>query len=187
MSAQNPTTDNWIAAMLRVAARFGKPADGKTLRQQMRWFEHLPVAQQLERLCGLLGLHLTMVPQNKLRWRQEITPVVLVMENNSVAVLEEIDADGGARYWLSEGGDVIREGELAGLLSRAQGDIGVIGVAARGRDARIDEFVQPYEPHWFWKNFRGMGRRIAEISVASVISNVLALAVFSFQCRSTTG
>ncbi len=59
----------------------------------------------------------------------------------------------------------------------------MIGVAARGRDARIDEFVQPYEPHWFWKNFRGMGRRIGEISLASVISNVLALAgiLFSMQ------
>lgn len=98
MNAQNLNTENWIAAMLRVAARFGKPADGKTLRQQMRWFEHLPVAQQLERLSGLLGLHLTMVPQNKLRWRQEITPVVLVLENSSVAVLEGIDPDGSARY-----------------------------------------------------------------------------------------
>ncbi len=183
MSVQNLKTENWIAAMLRVAARFGKPADGKTLRQQMRWFEHLPAEQQLERLCGLLGLHLTMVSPNKLRWRQDITPVVLVMENHSVAVLEGIDGEGSARYWLSEGGDVIREGELAGLLSRTQGDVGVIGVAARGRDARIDEFVQPYEPHWFWKNFRGMGRRIAEISLASIISNVLALAgiLFSMQ------
>ncbi|MBD8180297.1 type I secretion system permease/ATPase [Pantoea agglomerans] len=183
MSTSTLNTDNWIAAMLRVAARFGKPADGKTLRQQMRWFEHLPVSQQLERLSGLLGLHLTMVPQNKLRWRQEITPVVLVLENASVAVLESIDSDNSARYWLSEGGDVVRESALSELLARAQGDVGVIGVAARGRDARIDEFFQPYEPHWFWKNFRGMGRRITEISLASVISNVLALAgiLFSMQ------
>ncbi|KAF0859005.1 CyaB, partial [Mixta calida B021323] len=37
--------------------------------------------------------------------------------------------------------------------------------------------------HWFWKNFRGMGRRIAEISLASVVGNVLALAgiLFSMQ------
>ncbi|WP_198511627.1 hypothetical protein, partial [Bacillus subtilis] len=84
-------------------------------------------------LSGLLGLHLTMVPQNKLRWRQEITPVVLVLENASVAVLESIDSDNSARYWLSEGGDVVRESALSELLARAQGDVGVIGVAARGR------------------------------------------------------
>ncbi|MEQ4532382.1 MAG: type I secretion system permease/ATPase [Mixta sp.] len=176
-------TDNWIAAMLRVAARFGKPADGKTLRQQMRWFEHLTPDQQLERLAGLLGLHLTMTPRDKLRWRQEVTPVILLLENGSVAVVEAIDAEGRARYWLSEGGDVVRESDLQELLAQSQPQVAVPGVAARGRDARIDEFVQPYEQHWFWKNFRGMGRRIAEISLASVVSNVLALAgiLFSMQ------
>ena len=90
--------------------------------------------------------------------------MILLLENGSVAVVEGIDADGRARYWLSEGGDVVRESELAGLLAQAQGQVAVPGVAARGRDARIDEFVRPYEQHWFWKNFRGMGRRIAEIS-----------------------
>lgn len=177
------STDNWIAAMLRVAARFGKPADGKTLRQQMRWFEHLPADKQLERLAGLLGLHLTMTPRDKLRWRHEVTPVILLLENGSVAVVEAIDAEERARYWLSDGGDVVRESELTELLAQSQPQVAVPGVAARGRDARIDEFVQPYEQHWFWKNFRGMGRRIAEISLASVVSNVLALAgiLFSMQ------
>ncbi|ARJ43011.1 type I secretion system permease/ATPase [Pantoea alhagi] len=177
------STDNWIAAMLRVAARFGKPADGKTLRQQMRWFEHLPSDKQLERLAGLLGLHLSMTPREKLRWRQEVTPVILLLDNGSVAVVEAIDAEGRARYWLSDGGDVVRESDLTELLAQSQQQVAVPGVAARARDARIDEFVRPYEEHWFWKNFRGMGRRIAEISLASVVGNVLALAgiLFSMQ------
>ncbi|URQ59722.1 type I secretion system permease/ATPase [Pantoea alhagi] len=177
------STDIWIAAMLRVAARFGKPADGKTLRQQMRWFEHLPSDKQLERLAGLLGLHLSMTPREKLRWRQEVTPVILLLDNGSVAVVEAIDAEGRARYWLSDGGDVVRESDLTELLAQSQQQVAVPGVAARARDARIDEFVQPYEEHWFWKNFRGMGRRIAEISLASVVGNVLALAgiLFSMQ------
>lgn len=183
MTKQTATTENWIGAMLRVASRFGKPADGKTLRQQMRWFEHLSPPQQLERLAGLLGLHLTMTPRDKIRWRQEVTPVVLIMENGSVVVLEGIDADGNARYWLSDGGDVVRESELALLLAQSQHEVGIVGVAARGRDARIDEFVQPYKAHWFWQNFKGMGRKIGEISLASIVGNVLALAgiLFSMQ------
>ncbi|MFP3336005.1 hypothetical protein SB761_35485, partial [Pseudomonas sp. SIMBA_064] len=35
--------------------------------------------------------------------------LVLVVENASVAVLESIDSDNSARYWLSESGDVVRE------------------------------------------------------------------------------
>ncbi|MBP2167599.1 ATP-binding cassette subfamily C protein LapB [Erwinia toletana] len=183
MTTQTASTENWIEAMLRVAARFGKPAEGHTLRQQMRWFEHLSASQQLERLAGLLGLHLTMMPRDKIRWRQEVTPVVLILENGSVAVVEAIDAEGNARYWISDGGDVVRETELALLLAQSKEQVAIIGVAARGRDARIDEFVQPYKKHWFWHNFRGMGRRIAEISLASIVGNVLALAgiLFSMQ------
>ncbi|MBD8168923.1 type I secretion system permease/ATPase [Erwinia persicina] len=183
MTNKTATTENWIDAMLRVAARFGKPADGKTLRQQMRWFEHLTPPQQLERLAGLLGLHLTMSPRDKIRWRQEVTPVVLIMDSGSVVVIEAIDGEGNARYWLSDGGDVVRESELASLLEQSQPEVGIIGVAARGRDARIDEFVQPYKKHWFWQNFKGMGHKIGEISLASIVGNVLALAgiLFSMQ------
>lgn len=183
MTTQTASTENWIDAMLRVAARFGKPAEGQTLRQQMRWFEHLSPDKQLERLAGLLGLHLTMTPRDKIRWRQEVTPVVLILQNGSVAVVEAIDGEGNARYWISDGGDVVRETELALLLAQSQEQVAIIGVAARGRDARIDEFVQPYKKHWFWHNFRGMGRRIMEISLASVVGNVLALAgiLFSMQ------
>ncbi|PIF21220.1 type I secretion system permease/ATPase [Candidatus Pantoea floridensis] len=183
MTAQPFNSDNGIAAMLRVAARFGKPADGSTLHQQMRWFQHLAPAQQLARLAELLGLHFMLIPHDKLRWRQEIVPVLLLLENGSLALIEEVDRDGGVRYWLSEGGDVMRSALLSDLLAQAQANVGVIGVAARGRDARIDEFVQPYEPHWFWHNFRGMKRRMAEISLASLVGNVLALAgiLFSMQ------
>ncbi|MBC3946364.1 type I secretion system permease/ATPase [Erwinia persicina] len=183
MTNKTATTENWIDAMLRVAARFGKPADGKTLRQQMRWFEHLTPPQQLERLAGLLGLHLTMSPRDKIRWRQEVTPVVLIMDSGSVVVIEAIDGEGNARYWLSDGGDVVRESELSSLLEQSQPEVGIIGVAARGRDARIDEFVQPYKKHWFWQNFKGMGHKIGEISLASIVGNVLALAgiLFSMQ------
>ena len=183
MTAQPFNCDSGIAAMLRVAARFGKPADGDALRQQMRWFQHLAPTQQLQRLAALLGLHFRIVPARSLRWREEIVPVLLLLENGGVALIEQIESSDRVQYWLSESGDVIREGALSELLAQAQGAVGVIGVAARGRDARIDAFVQPYQPHWFWQHFRVMKRRIAEISLASLVGNVLALAgiLFSMQ------
>ena len=183
MTVQPFSCDSGIAAMLRAAARFGKPADGDALRQQMRWFQHLTPTQQLQRLATLLGLHLRLVPARSLRWREEIVPVLLLLENGGVALIEQIERSDRVQYWLSESGDVMREGALNELLAQAQAEVGVIGVAARGRDARIDAFVQPYQPHWFWQYFRAMKRRIAEISLASLVGNVLALAgiLFSMQ------
>ncbi|HHL2558893.1 TPA: type I secretion system permease/ATPase [Yersinia enterocolitica] len=183
MTMQSTPTEVWITAMARVASRYGKPADMNFLAQQMRWFEQLSGLRQLERLSGLLGLQTNVMPLKKVRWRNELLPVLLELEPGSVAVLEHINDDGLVSYWLSDGGDVVRETNLEELVARSQGRVVMVGVANRGRDSRIDEFIRPYQQHWFWQNFRGAGRKIAEISLASVLGNVLALGgiLFSMQ------
>lgn len=175
--------DVWISAMGRVAETFGKPADPLFLRQQMRWFEHQPLRRQLDRLSGLMGLQVGMVSWNQVRWRQEVLPAVITLEQGGIAVLENLHDDGTVDYWLSDGGDLLRSAELVVLLEQSNGPVFLVGVALRGRDQRIDQFVQPHKKHWFWENFRGSGRKIAEISLASILGNVLALAgiLFSMQ------
>ncbi|MCS3423557.1 ATP-binding cassette subfamily C protein LapB [Rahnella sp. BIGb0603] len=175
--------DVWISAMGRVAETFGKPADPLFLRQQMRWFEHQPLRRQLDRLSGLMGLQIGMVSWNQVRWRQEVLPAVITLAQGGIAVLEQLHDDGNVDYWLSDGGDLLRSAELVTLLEQSNGPVFLVGVAPRGRDQRIDQFVQPHKKHWFWENFRGSGRKIAEISLASVLGNVLALAgiLFSMQ------
>ncbi|QUT16800.1 type I secretion system permease/ATPase [Rahnella inusitata] len=175
--------DVWISAMGRVAESFGKPADPLYLRQQMRWFEHQPLRRQLDRLSGLMGLQVGMVSWSQVRWRQEVLPAVVTLKQGGIAVLENLHDDGTVDYWLSDGGDLLRSMELAMMLEQSTGPVFLVGVAPRGRDQRIDQFVQPHRKHWFWENFRGSGRKIAEISLASIIGNVLALAgiLFSMQ------
>ncbi len=175
--------DVWISAMGRVAESFGKPADPLYLRQQMRWFEHQPLHRQLDRLSGLMGLQVGMVSWSQVRWRQEVLPAVVTLKQGGIAVLENLHDDGTVDYWLSDGGDLLRSMELATMLEQSTGPVFLVGVAPRGRDQRIDQFVQPHRKHWFWENFRGSGRKIAEISLASIIGNVLALAgiLFSMQ------
>lgn len=185
MSTERTTLsiDIWIAALIRVAESFGKPADPLYLRQQMRWFEHQPLNRQLDRLSGLMGLQMGMVSWNKVRWRSEVLPAIVLLEQGEIAVIERLHDDGQVDYWVNDAGDLIRCAELATLFEQNSGAVYLVSVAARGRDGRIDEFVQPYRKHWFWENFRGTGRKIAEISLASIIGNVLALAgiLFSMQ------
>lgn len=56
---QHSSADKWILAMVRAAGRFGLPCDIPALRQQMRWFENLPLQRRLERIGALLGLQIT--------------------------------------------------------------------------------------------------------------------------------
>ncbi|MDU5455251.1 type I secretion system permease/ATPase [Pseudescherichia vulneris] len=180
---QQPDTDSWINVMVRAAGRFGLPADAPAVRQQMRWFESLPLNARLERLSGLMGLQVRVVELEKMRWNAQNLPVIVQLESGELMLLESIDGDGLVAYWLSEGGDLVREEALETLLTRVKPEVVMLGIAARGRDSRIDDFTRPWEEHWFWRHFRHAKRKLSEIALASVLGNVLALAgiLFSMQ------
>ncbi|WAH51804.1 type I secretion system permease/ATPase [Pseudescherichia vulneris] len=180
---QQPDTESWINVMVRAAGRFGLPADAPAVRQQMRWFESLPLNARLERLSGLMGLQVRVVELEKMRWNAQNLPVIVQLESGELMLLETIDADGVVAYWLSEGGDLVREEALETLLTRVKPEVVMLGIAARGRDSRIDDFTRPWEEHWFWRHFRHAKRKLSEIALASVLGNVLALAgiLFSMQ------
>lgn len=180
---QEPNTESWINVMVRAAGRFGLPADAPAVRQQMRWFETLPLADRLARLSGLMGLQVRIVPLKNVRWNAQNIPIIVQLESGELMLLESLDADGLVTYWLSDGGDLVREEPLETLLTRVKPDAVMLGIAARGRDSRVDDFTRPWEEHWFWQNFRHTGRKLSEIALASVTSNVLALGgiLFSMQ------
>ncbi|HBE9081928.1 TPA: type I secretion system permease/ATPase [Serratia fonticola] len=181
--SQPASLETWIAAMARAANGYGLAVDIKSVRQQMRWYEQLPAPRRLERLGHLMGLSVSLQPREKVRWRNEILPALIEIDDGGLMVIESLDNEGKALYWLNDSGDVQREAELVELLLKGQGTIVLLGATERGQDSRIDDFVQPYRKHWFWQHFRGAKRQIGEISLASIISNVLALAgiLFSMQ------
>ncbi|MDE8742317.1 type I secretion system permease/ATPase [Pectobacterium polaris] len=176
-------TEVWIAAMARAAAHYGQVVDTQSVRQQMRWYEQQPIARQLEQISHLMGLSISLRHTEKLRWRNKILPVLAETDDGGVIVIESLNDKGIATYWLNDGGDLQREAELTELIKHSQGIIVLVGIAERGRDTRIDDFVKPYRKHWFWQHFRGAKRQIGEISLASIVGNVLALAgiLFSMQ------
>ncbi|WP_052284518.1 type I secretion system permease/ATPase [Kluyvera genomosp. 1] len=180
---QEPDTESWINVMVRAAGRFGLPADAPAVRQQMRWFENLPIEVRLQRLSGLMGLQVHRVPVAKMRWSAQNLPAIVQMESGEIMLLESLNAEGLATYWLSNGGDLVREEALETLLERIKSDVVMLGIAVRGRDSRIDDFTRPWEAHWFWRHFRHTGRKLSEIALASIVGNVMALGgiLFSMQ------
>lgn len=180
---EQPDTASWISAMTRAAGRFGLTSDAPAVRQQMRWFENLPLSQRLARMAGLMGLQIHMMPRERMRWSAQNLPVIVPGQEGNLVLIESLDSDGLASYWVSDGGDLVREEALETLLDRLQDQVVMIGIAARSHDPRIDDFAKAWEPHWFWRHFRHAGRKLVEISLASVVGNVLALAgiLFSMQ------
>ena len=89
---QHPETESWINVMVRAAGRFGLPADAPAVRQQMRWFESLPLNVRLERLSGLMGLQVRTAELKNMRWNAQTLPVIVQLESGELMLLEAIDA-----------------------------------------------------------------------------------------------
>lgn len=175
------TRDEAIAALNRAAAALGIATDRRRL--QLQWLAAASPQAQLTDLAQHMGLTLQFVSARRLRWRQAVMPLLLRLNDGTLALAEAADDEGRVHYWLSAGGDGLRSAPLSDLLAQAQPEVGVITLATRARDARMDEFVRPWQPHWLWQHFRPMKRRLVEISLASLVSNMLALAgiLFSMQ------
>lgn len=177
------TTEIWNGALARTAAHYGHVIDVRTVAQQMRWHEQLPLPRKLEQIVRLMGLHTSLCRWNRLRWSPGILPVLAAAHDGSVLVIEAIDEDQNLLYWRSDGGDLQRKIDKETLQSQIQDTLVLTGIAEHGRDARIDDFIKPYRKHWFWQHFAHAKRQIGEVALASIIGNVLALAgiLFSMQ------
>ncbi|MGL5699923.1 MAG: ABC transporter transmembrane domain-containing protein, partial [Kluyvera sp.] len=180
---QQTTSESWVNVMVRAAGCFGLPVEPLAVSQQMRWFESLPLAQRLERLSHLVGLQIRITPKAKVRWSSQNMPIIAQVESGELLLLERLDAEGIVTYWVIDNGELVREEPLEELKERLLDSVVLLGIADRGRDSRIDEFTRPWEEHWFWKHFRHSGRKLAEISLASVLGNVLALGGILFSTQ----
>lgn len=99
----------------------------------MRWYEQLPAPRRLERLGHLMGLSVSLQPREKVRWRNEILPALIEIDDGGLMVIESLDSEGKALYWLNDSGDVQREAELVELLLKGQGSIVLLGRRSAGR------------------------------------------------------
>ncbi|MHC8403415.1 type I secretion system permease/ATPase [Pseudomonas sp. MDT1-17] len=173
----------WIAAFARVSASYGHPVDDQYLVQQMTWHQGATLEQKLLRLSALMNLQAKIKNPTQVLVSPQRVPFVVVQHDGQLAVVESINDDGGLSFWLTDGSDLINELPADEFWAHSLAMVVLLSPALRGRDARVDEFVKPYEKHWLAQAFRGMGHKIAEVSLASLVSNVLALAgiLFSMQ------
>ena len=175
--------ESWLALLSRSAAAFGHPVNAGAIRQQMRWHSAQHDGDVRAGLATLMGLELNSVSQAEMAWHDEALPAVLTLHDGTPLLLESISRQGVVTYWLCRGGNVVRQAPLRKLLGHARDEVVLVGLAQRVRDSRIDEFLGPWQRHWFWRHFRTLGGVLGDISLASLVANSLTLAgiLFSMQ------
>lgn len=169
----------WVEAIKTVSSHYRLEYSIESLRVAAAWSGQtapVEVISQLARHAGLACAPGKVEKEQFSSWR---LPVVVQLREGQVAVVESQSSDG--RLGLVYSGDSTLKNSIeCDDLLREVVSVVLLRPARSVPDARIDDYVKPYEPHWFRKIVLRDMRPYGHVLLASLLANVLALAGILF-------
>lgn len=172
----------WLQAILAVAKHYRIEPSEERIRLQLDWNQNQKLDDILQLITRQVGLNL-----RKSKFSTELLnpwrlPVIAEFKDGHVGVIDKADKDGNLSIQLS-GDQGLSQTFHINALEHTIKHVYILRPEASIPDARIDEYIKPYEASWFWSIALRDWKRYIDIMFASLIANVLALAtiVFSMQ------
>lgn len=172
-------TQAWLQAVLTVAKHYRIDASEERIRLELNWNESRTVDDVLVIISRQVGLSL-----RKVQFEQSLLdpwhlPIIVSFNNGHVGVIEKIDQTGALSVQLSGEQGLAQTMHMEELLLQVD-QAYIFRPESTVPDARIDEYIKPYEKNWFWEIALADWKRYIDIMFASLIANVLALATILF-------
>lgn len=182
MSTTHPFYEPWLQAMLNIAHHYRLDCSEEQVRTVISHETQTPRELLLEDMARQLGLGLHRAAADISLidpWRM---PLLADFGDGQIAVLTRMDAEGNVVLQFSGEGaleTVLPRAELAGRLK----NLLVLRPLESVPDARVDDYVKPWQKNWFWSLALRDWRRYGDIMLAAMAANILALAgmLFSMQ------
>lgn len=178
----HPLYEPWLQAMLIIAKHYRLDFSLEHVRVVINHESQSPRQQVLEDMARHLGLGLRRVSVNAELLDPWRLPLIAEFTGGQIAVINRMDKEENVSLQFS--GDsgletVLTREELA---TRLLGGV-VLRPLESTPDARVDDYIKPYEKNWFWQLALKDWRRYGDIMLVAMIANVLALSgmVFSMQ------
>ncbi|MGN0936615.1 MAG: type I secretion system permease/ATPase, partial [Acinetobacter amyesii] len=139
----------WLQAVLNIAKHYRIEPSEERIRLQLDWDQHKNADELVAVMARQIGLS---VRKNKYDinllnpWR---LPVLVEFISGEVGVVERIDVDGNASVQLS-GDEGLSQVFSIERLSHGVRNIYILRPESSVPDARVDEYIKPFEKNWFW-------------------------------------
>lgn len=176
---QRATFDPWVDAVLAVARHYRLDCSEENIRLDVIGSQGRPLAEVLGRLARQIGLscRVSAFDAGQLTpWR---LPLAVELDDGQVAVVEAIGRDGLLSVLLSGDAGLRSALPREQLMARARTMV-VLRPARAVPDARVDDYIKPYQPHWFRAIALGDLKPYGNVMLASLMANILALAGILF-------
>ncbi|MBA1189611.1 type I secretion system permease/ATPase [Pseudomonas entomophila] len=179
-AAEPPDVQPWMQAILLVAQHYRLDVSEESVRIAGQRTDRAleDVVRQMARQAGLTVKFSGRQRQPLGKWR---TPLVVELDDGQVGVVQSIS---GEELGIALSGDqgLQQRMPLADLDQRVRRTV-ILRPARPLSDVRTDDYVQPFDEHWFRRIVLRDLRPYGNVMLASLVANLLGMAgvLFSMQ------
>ncbi len=172
----------WLQAVLAVARHYRIEPSEERIRLQLDWNQYRNTDDVLLLIARQVGLSLRKVAFSADILNPWRLPVLVAFKNGQVAVIEKADTEGNISLQFSGDQGLSQQSTFAQLQQNIEA-VYILRPESSVPDARIDEYIKPFEKNWFWSIVLKDWKRYIDIMFASLLANVLALATIIFSMQ----
>ncbi|HHW1477492.1 TPA: ATP-binding cassette domain-containing protein [Escherichia coli] len=182
MKKNAQSVEAWLEAMIAVARYYRLDFSQENVRATVNWERDSKREELLTDMARQLGMGLRLVEFSTDSLNPWRLPLIAVFDNQQIGVITRRDNHDNISIQFS--GD---EG-LETTLNVADVEDKIVELAllrplSAIPDARVDDYIRPYQANWFWSLSLKDWRRYGDIMLASLVANVLALAAMIFSMQ----
>ena len=168
--------------MLIIAKHYRLDFSAEHVRVTINHESQSPRQLVLEEMARQLGLGMRMVAAEAVSLDPWRLPLLAEFTGGQIAVINRMDSEGNVSLQFSGDGGLETTLTRDELGARLKG-LMVLRPLESTPDARVDDYIKPYEKNWFWQLALKDWRRYSDIMLVALVANVLALSgmVFSMQ------
>lgn len=169
----------WLQAVLSIAKHYRIEPSAERIRLQLDWNPNQNIDDILNLIARQVGLSL-----RKTDFSAEVInpwrlPVLVEFQDGQVGVIDKVDAEGNLSIQFS-GDQGLSQMLASDTLAEHVRYVYILRPEKSVPDARVDEYVKPYEDNWFWSIVLRDWKRYIDVMFASLMANILALATILF-------
>ena len=172
----------YLQAILLIAKHYRIETSEERIRLQMDWAGASAADEVVKTIARQIGLSVRKSKFSKEMLNPWRLPVIVVFKDGQVGVVDQADVDHNVSIQMS-GDQGLAQSFVASDLQHEIESVYILRPEKSVADARIDEYIKPYESSWFWSIVLRDWKRYIDIMFASLIANILALETIIFSMQ----
>ena len=169
----------WLDAVLNIAKHYRIEPSEERIRLQLNWKSDQTQDEMVHTIAKQVGLnvHKTTFSRDLLNpWR---LPILIELNDGQIGVIDKISSQEEISVQFSSEQGLAQNVNVSVLEQNIRA-VFILRPEKSVPDARVDEYVKPYEENWFWSIVLRDWKRYIDVMFASMVANILALATIVF-------